>query len=68
MNPLRWLLTAPVWQALRSRYVTARERGASRFASGLNLFWCALGWALLQSLVDDLEWTSTAPENLRSAA
>ncbi|WP_313121350.1 glycosyltransferase, partial [Pantoea septica] len=48
MNPLRWLLTAPVWQALRSRYVTARERGASRFASGLNLFWCALGWALLR--------------------
>lgn len=48
MNPLRWLLTAPVWQALRVRYATARDKGASRFASGLNLLWCTLGWALLR--------------------
>jgi cellulose synthase (UDP-forming) len=48
VNPLRWLLTAPVWQALRLRYATARENGASAFASGLHLFWCALGWTLLR--------------------
>ena len=48
MNPLRWLLTAPVWQALRLRYTTARDNGASRFASGLNLLWCSLGWMLLR--------------------
>ncbi|MGK3144018.1 UDP-forming cellulose synthase catalytic subunit [Pantoea sp. C2G6] len=48
MNPLRWLLTAPAWQALQRRYATARGNGASRFASGLNLFWCLLGVMLLR--------------------
>nr|MBA2817622.1 UDP-forming cellulose synthase catalytic subunit [Candidatus Pantoea persica] len=27
MNPLRWLLTASVWQALRLCYNTARDHG-----------------------------------------
>lgn len=42
MNPLRWLLTGPAWQALQRRYTTARGNGASRFASAFNLLWCGL--------------------------
>jgi len=42
LNPLRWLLTGPAWQALQRRYMTARGNGASRFASAFNLFWCGL--------------------------
>ena len=48
MNPLRWLLTRPAWLALQRRYSTARNNGASRFASALHLFWCGLAVTLLR--------------------
>jgi cellulose synthase (UDP-forming) len=48
MNPLRWLLVPPAWQALKKRYDLAQTHGASSLASWLHCLWCALGWALLR--------------------
>lgn len=48
MNPLRWLLIPPAWQALHTRYATMRTGGTSVFAASLNLFWCILGWMFLR--------------------
>ena len=36
MNPLRWLLVPPAWQALKKRYDLAQMHGASSLASWLQ--------------------------------
>lgn len=48
MNPLRWLLVPPVWQALQQRARTARTHGADRLTVALHLVWCVLAWSLLR--------------------
>ena len=53
-------------RAWGSEFVRLQNAGHINVESGHGDW--PLGWALLQSLVDDLEWTSTAPENVRSAA
>lgn len=48
MNPLRWLLIPPVWQALHQRYSGYRHYRASRTAATIHCFWLALGWMLFR--------------------
>ena len=48
MNPLRWLLVPPVWQALHGRYADARAHGASAAGAAIHLLWCTLGWIFLR--------------------
>ncbi len=48
MNPLRWIIAAPAWQALSARYDGYLQAGTSRLAAGIHCFWLALGWALLR--------------------
>ncbi|EJL87632.1 UDP-forming cellulose synthase catalytic subunit [Pantoea sp. GM01] len=48
MNPLRWLLMPPAWQALQRRATVARQHGAGRCTIALHLLWCVLGWSLLR--------------------
>lgn len=48
MNPLRWLIAAPAWQALSTRYGDYRQAGASSLAASIQCFWLTLGWSLLR--------------------
>lgn len=48
MNPLRWLIAAPAWQALSARYDGYRQAGTSTLAAGIHCFWLVLGWSLLR--------------------
>lgn len=53
-------------RAWGSEFVRMQQAGHINVESGHGEW--ALGWALLQSLVEDLEWASTAPSALSSAA
>ncbi|QHM73323.1 Cellulose synthase catalytic subunit (UDP-forming) [Mixta intestinalis] len=48
MNPLRWLIAAPAWQTLSTRYDGYRLAGSSALAAGIHCFWLVLGWSLLR--------------------
>lgn len=48
MNPLRWLIAAPAWQALNARYDGYRQAGTTKMAAAIHCFWLALGWSLLR--------------------
>lgn len=53
-------------RAWGSEFVRMQQAGHINVESGHGEW--ALGWALLQSLVEDLEWASTAPSALSSTA
>ncbi|MEJ5174430.1 UDP-forming cellulose synthase catalytic subunit, partial [Erwinia sp. MYb416] len=56
MNPLRWLLIPPVWQALHQRYRDYRRHRAPVLTAALQCLLVMLGWTLLR--FESPEWQS----------
>ncbi|UDQ80405.1 UDP-forming cellulose synthase catalytic subunit [Erwinia rhapontici] len=56
MNPLRWLLIPPVWQALHQRYRDYRRHRTPVLAAALQCLLVMLGWTLLR--FESPEWQS----------
>lgn len=54
MNPLRWLLNPPVWQALHQRYLSYRHVGTPALTAALHCLLVLLGWTLLR--FESPEW------------